>query len=220
METGPKRTVYGVCIHTTGDGIPAAAAKTGEDLLDVATRTYSNMGTVGPHYTVAPDGRVAQFAKPELVRHHAGLEPEQRRSFLDGHWEEDANRIDRKVVAWWKARWPTVKSPANLYPSKSANVDYIGIELIPAGRYIQGKGWTFDLRYSKPGFDKQRFSVEQYKALADLLVDLAKQFNIDYSQDGRLVGHEDLNPYTRPGWDPGDYNQTFSWGMVKGLIAR
>lgn len=218
MEYGPKRKPFGVAVHTTGDGIPAKAHKNGTDLLVTAREVYDGMGSVGPHYVIAPDGRVDFYTPANLTRHHVGLEPEHRRSFLDGHWEEDANRIDRKVVAWWKARWPNIKSPSHLYPSKSANQDYIGIELIPAGRYIDRKGWTFDPRYSKPGFDKQRFSVESYVALAKLLKQLALEHSLDYNQPGVLVGHEDLNPYTRPGWDPGDYNQTFSWGMVRGLL--
>jgi N-acetyl-anhydromuramyl-L-alanine amidase AmpD len=225
VETGPKRKVHGVCVHTTGDGIPSQAHTKGEHVLVTARRVYENMGTVGPHFIIDPAGTIEQYADPTLVRHHVGLEPEHRRSFLDGHWKEDANRIDRKIVAWWEVRWPGIKSPSHLYPSKSANEDYIGIELIPAGRYVPRServagGWTFDPRYSKPGFDNQRFSVEQYTALVELLKRLEVQFNLDYVKPGVLVGHEDINPYTRPGWDPGDYNKTFSWGMVKGLLGK
>ncbi len=222
IETGPKREVFGVAVHTTGDGIPAKAMKDNEDVLSVARTVYENMGLVGPHYVVAPDGRVERYADPEYVRWHVGLEPEHRRSFLDGHFLEDRNRISSAVIAWWQARWPGVKSPSHLYPGDSANKAYIGIEMIPAGRYIRQPGgstaWVFDSQYSKPGFDNQRFSVEQYVALAGLLKELAMKYNIDYSLVGRLVGHEDLNLYTRPGYDPGDYNKTFSWGMVRGLL--
>lgn len=223
IEVGPKRTIFGVCVHTTGQGIPDKAAKENKGLLETARTVYESMQLVGPHFCIAPDGKYEQYADPELVRYHVGLEPEHRRSFLDGHWMEDANRIDRKVVAWWKARWPGVKSPSHLYPGDSANKAYIGIELIPAGRYIKQPGgsspWIFDEQYSRPGFDKQRFSVEQYAALADLLKELAMKYNIDYSKVGRLIGHEDANLYTRPGYDPGSYNQTFSWGMVWGLLG-
>lgn len=219
MEHGPKRKVFGVAVHTTGDGIPTKAIKYGAELLPTARKVYEGMGSIGPHYCIAPGGQIDKYADPEVVRYHVGLEPEQRRSFLDGHWEEDANRIDRKVVAWWKHRWPGVKSPSHLYPGDSANKAYIGIEMIPCGTYVKTKGWVFNEAWgTKPGFDKQRFSVESYVALAGLLKDLAMQFDLDYSAVGRLIGHEDANVYTRPGWDPGDMNQTFSWGMVKGLL--
>lgn len=227
FEVGPKRAVYGICLHTTGDGIPAEVHKTGKSHLEVAHETYLRMGLVGPHFVIDPYGNVEQYAPVERVRYHAGVAAEERRSFLDGHWLEDANRIPRAVTAWWRARWPGIKSPSHLYPSKSPNKDYIGIELIPAGRYakavsgngvIAGPGWVFE-HGTRPGFDKQRFSVEQYAAAARLCNQLAEENGLDLDRPGVLVGHEDLNPYSRPGWDPGDMTQTFSWGLLSGLLA-
>lgn len=217
FERGPKRAIYGICVHTTGNGIPDEVARTGEKHLDVARRVYLGMGLVGPHYVIDPYGAVEHYCPAEYVRYHVGVEAEHRRSFLDGHWEEDANRIPRPVVAWWKARWPTVKSPSHLYPSKSPNKDYIGIELIPAGSYIKNKGWVWQ-HGTRPGFDEQRFSVEQYWSLARLCNQLAEENGLDLSKTGVLVGHEDCNPYTRPGYDPGDKLQAFSWRMLNGLL--
>jgi N-acetyl-anhydromuramyl-L-alanine amidase AmpD len=217
FESGPKRTVFGIAVHTTGDGIPAKAHSTGKTHLEVAHSTYAAMGMVGPHYVIDPFGEVAQYAPADVVRFHSGVSADERRSFLDGHWAEDANRIPREVVAWWKARWPTKKSPSHLYPSTSPNKDYVGIELIPAGRYVKDRGWVFE-HGSKPGFDAQRFSVEQYYALAGLCNRLAEQYGLDLTKAGVLVGHEDLNPYQRPGWDPGDKLKAFSWSLLNGLL--
>ncbi len=219
FEHGPRRAVFGITVHTTGDGIPAEVAKYGKSHLDVARETYLAMGMVGPHYVIDPFGSVEQYAKPETVRYHVGIEAEHRRSFLDGHWEVDANRIPRPVVAWWKARWPGIKSPSHLYPGPSANKAYIGIELIPAGRYVKNSDWTFE-HGTRVGFDKQRFSLEQYIALARLCNQLAEENGLDLEKDGVLVGHEDLNPYSRPGWDPGDMNKTFSWSLLNGLLKQ
>jgi N-acetyl-anhydromuramyl-L-alanine amidase AmpD len=231
FEHGPKRAIHGICVHTTGDGIPAEvekrAAKSPPNWatlhLDVAREVYVGMGLVGPHYVIDPYGSVEKYAKPELVRYHAGVAAEERRSFLDGHWEEDANRIPRDVVAWWKRRWPGIKSPSHLYPSKSPNKDYIGIELIPAGSYVKSKAgstsWQFQ-HGSRPGFDKQRFSVEQYCALAMLCNQLAETHGLDLEKPGVLVGHEDVNPYSRPGWDPGDKIEAFSWNLLNGLLKH
>lgn len=223
FEVGPKRAVYGICLHTTGDGIPAEVAKTGKSHLEVARRVYLNMGLVGPHFVVDPFGQSEQYAPVERVRYHVGLAAEERRSFLDGHWLEDANRVPRAVVAWWQARWPGVKSPSHLYPGPSANKVYVGIELIPAGRYVKkedhlASGWVFE-HGTRPGFDKQRFSVEQYTATARLCNQIAEENGLDLDKPGVLVGHEDLNVYQRPGYDPGDMNQTFSWGLLKALLA-
>lgn len=223
FEVGPSRAVYGICVHTTGNGIPEGAARQQKRPLEVARATYLSMGLVGPHYVIDPYGEVDQYAPVNRVRYHVGVEAEQRRSFLDGHWLEDKNRIPAAVTAWWQARWPGVQSPSHLYPSKRPNVDYVGIELIPCGRYVVQPGivksswqWEHGTRCS---FDKQRFSIEQYVALARLCNSIAEQNGLDLDRTGVLVGHEDLNPYTRPGWDPGDMNQTFSWGLLKGLLA-
>ncbi len=224
FEVGPSRAVFGLCLHTTGDGIPAEVAKSGKPHLQVAREVYSRMGLVGPHYVIDPYGNVEQYADVSRIRYHVGMEPEQRRSYLDGHWLEDKNRISAEVTAWWQARWPMFKSPSHMYPSKSPNKDYIGIELIPAGRYVPGKNviagrWAFE-HGSRPGFDKQRFSVEQYCALAKLCNRLAEENGLDLEKAGVLVGHEDLNPYSRPGWDPGDKNETFSWKLLNGLLKH
>ena len=218
LPTAGKRTVFGICVHTTGDGVPAAVERTGMPHHTVALATYTAMESVGPHFVIDPFGYVAQYADPGLIRHHVGLEAEHRRSFLDGHWTEDANRISRDCVAWWQARWPQFRSPSHLYPSDRPNKDYIGIELIPAGTYVKNKGWTFQ-HGSRPGFDKQRFSVEQYVALARLAQGLAEAYGIDLTKRNRLLGHEDLNPYTRPGWDPGDARQFFSWELLSGIMG-
>lgn len=224
FEVGPERVPYGICIHTTGNGIPEQSARTGKPPLEVARSTYLGMGLIGPHYVIDPYGTVDQYAPVDRVRYHVGLDPADRRSYLDGHWANDRNRIEPAVVAWWKARWPGVKSPSHLYPGKSANEAYIGIELIPAGRYVTVPGaikqqWRWE-HGTAPGFDGQRFSIEQYCALAKLCNQLAEQCALDLTKPGVLVGHEDVNPKQRPGWDPGGYNKTFSWNLLNGLLKH
>jgi hypothetical protein len=223
FEHGPERAVYGVAVHTTGNGIPDQAAKQNKHPLEVARAVYDGMGLIGPHYVIDPYGTVEQYCDPKLVRYHIGLTADDRRSYLDGYWVDDRNRIDPKVVTWWKQRWPGIKSPSHLYPGKSANEAYVGVEMIPCGRLLPAPGMikpTFRWEHgTRPGFDGQRFSVEQYVALARLCKQLAAAHGLDLAKPGVLVGHEDVNPKQRPGWDPGGYNGTFSWGLVTGLLA-
>jgi N-acetyl-anhydromuramyl-L-alanine amidase AmpD len=221
IEIGPPRAIYGILLHSTGDGIPRRVVSSGKTHLEVAREVYAGMGLVGPHYVCDPFGTVEQYAPANVVRYHAGVEAADRRSYLDGNWVNDRNRIAEDVVTWWQRRWPKHKSPSHLYPSKSPNVDYIGIELIPCGVYDSKlgstSGWTWRWG-TRPGFDKQRFSVEQYVSLARLCSDLAVEHGLDLAKSGVLLGHEDVSPYTRPGWDPGDKNGTFSWNLLTALL--
>jgi hypothetical protein len=216
FEHGPKRAIFGVAVHTTGNGIPDLVERTGRSHLDVARETYLKMGLVGPHAVIDPFGKVEHYVDPQLVRYHVGLEPEHRRSFLDGHWLEDRNRITTETVKWWQARWPGVQSPSHLYPGPSANKVYIGVELIPCGIYVKN-AWVWK-HGTRPGFDNQRFSVEQYYSLAKLCNQWAEEYGLDLDRRGVLLGHEDLNVYTRPGYDPGDKIKAFSWSLLRGLL--
>ncbi len=220
VSHGP-RTVYGVLVHTTGNGVPDLALKhPDKSHLTILTEVYSasaaNGGT-GPHYAIDPLGAVVQFRDPGAVSWHAGVSADQRRNFLDGSWQSDYNRIDKDVVSWWRARWPGKLSPSHLYPSRSPNTDFVGIELMPCGAYA-GSSWEWKWG-TRPGFDKQRFSVEQYVALARLCKELAVTYSLDLGKSGVLLGHEDVNPYTRPGWDVGDKIEAFSWRMLRGLLG-
>jgi N-acetyl-anhydromuramyl-L-alanine amidase AmpD len=122
------------------------------------------------------------------------------------------------LIASWEERYPEVKSPGHLYPSKSPNRDYAGIEMTPCGTHIKGR-WTW-LWGTQP-YPGARFSVEQMTALASLLGVWATQLGFAYGwQDtpGRLVGHEDINPITRYGWDPGAYKEWMQWDTLKAMI--
>ena len=218
LADGGARTapVHGLMVHSTGDGIPREAVKRGETLTQTAIDVYGNMGTVGPHYCISPNGDVVQFREVNRIAHHC--KQEHRREFLDGSWETDYNRLSRTVVDWWKARWPGVKSPAHLYPGVRPNDVYIGVELIPAGTYTKSAAgstnWTPfpDHADHIPG-RAQRYTIEQYLALARLIVSLG------LSPD-QLVGHEDVEPYNRGGYDPGAYHGWFSWPLINGLVTE
>lgn len=211
---------FGVLVHSTGDGLAAkiATAKEPHSALSVARSTYESMGNVGPHYCIEPDGGHEQYAATNTVRYHCAVPAQNRRSYLDGHWTADSNRIPKAVVEWWQREHPGVASPSHLYPGEHPNNAYIGIELIPCGVYAKNSWqWRWG---TPPGFDSQRFSVEQYCTLARLCIELAVEHSIDLGKVGRLVGHEDVSPYSRPGYDPGAYHNWFSWPLLRTLIQE
>lgn len=204
---------FGIMVHTTGDGVPKRAHLRGQDPLECANQVYSNM-KAGPHFTVDGLGQVAQYRSTREVAWHCRMRDSERRSLLDGHWKNDGNRIPSTVVDYWTQRF-AAKSPAHLYPSRYPNTDYIGIEVVPCGTWIDNK-WTV-LWGSRGGLgNKVRHSVESYIALAALIAHLCKRHDIPVEfGSGHIVGHEDVNPYSRPGWDPGAPFGRFNWNFLE-----
>lgn len=209
---------WGIMVHTTGDGIPRDAYKEGVGLLEKTIETYAKMEE-GPHYVILPGGQVVQFRQHNQRAWHVGVSVEQRRDFLSGFWESKA---PMGIPSWWKARWKGRKSPSHLYPSEQPNTDYIGIELVPCGTYLRGPSGSWQPIYGKPAHDRGRFTGAQYAALALLCNRLSDELHIPLESapdSGRLLGHEDVNPITRPGWDPGDAQGFFNWPLLLGLIT-
>jgi hypothetical protein len=204
---------FGLLLHTTGDGL--AKKCLAEDAVKATCETYAGMKE-GPHYAVVPDGRLIKFRSPDTVSWHAGVSAHDRASYLNGSWESDG-KIPSAVIKWWKLRWLGKKSPQHLYPERSPNASYVGIEMIPCGVYNKN---TWDAVLGTPATPTGRYTAEQYMQVALLATALAKAYNWPdgWAEGPRLLGHEDVNPYTRPGWDPGAYHGWFSWSLMRGLI--
>jgi len=183
VDDRTKVTPFGVCIHTTGRGVPALAKKLGTDPLAVAVDIYCAPGANFPHYVISGEGTILQVADERERARHAGINRIDRALYASGEWRR---KISPAGLRLWMQRWPGVRSPLQLFPSRSVNDDYLGIELIP-----------------RPD---ATFSSEQYEALSELLHDVQTRHGI-VLKGARLVGHEDLEPLSRMdskgGWDPG-----------------
>lgn len=211
---GPRKP-FGVMLHTTGDGVPARAYSDEIDPLEAGRLIYGTMKE-GPHYCISPDGSIDRYREPDQVAYHCGVSALDRRDFLSGHWEA---KVPRDLVSWWKARWPGVLNPSHLYPSTSANLDYIGIELIPCGTYLKGNGGSWKPVFGKPiGGAKGRFTGAQYVASALLSLQLSVDYSIMLRKTGRVVEHSDINPITRPGWDIGGFAGFWDWNTWWGVL--
>ncbi len=219
-----KTAPHGICIHNPGPSIPDKIAHDGVEATEAAIAVYSKMAAqdgTGPHYVVLPAGEVVQLRDAGVIAWHAGLSSEHRANYLDGTWEQDYNRLPKSIVQWWKMRHPGIKSPAHLYPGKSQNEAYVGIEVVSCGVYSKN---TWEPVLGTPVTAQGRYTAQQYTTLALLCLSIGKRFAFPsewYTVSGRLVGHEDINPYTRPGWDPGAFRGWWSWstlvGVMKGL---
>ncbi len=198
--TAKRRAPWGLLLHTTGRGVTSLAAKRGEAAIDVAIRVYrdSQNGSNGykwggPHYVLDHAGTFHQIAPDDAKTAHAG--GSDRAKYLSGDWENEASL---EVVQRWHEQWPHLRNPYDLFPSKSPNDDYVGVEMIPCGAGL-----------GKPAGPGLLFTTAQHDAIAPFARDLARRHGWpgDWHRTGRLVGHEDVQPIERDdahgGWDPG-----------------
>jgi hypothetical protein len=195
----PRRP-WGLLLHTTGGGIPAKAKATGRDAVAVALAWYrrSQDGANGyfwggPTYVLGHAGDLHQIAPDDVMTMHCG--GPDRAAYLNGSWEV---RVSSATVTRWRRQWPDYRSPYHLFPSKTPNADYIGVEMIPCGAGL-GKPM-------RPGL---RFTQAQHDACVSLARDVAQRHGLPagWQHTPRLLGHEDVQPIERHdkhgGWDPG-----------------
>lgn len=198
----PDRTVpvYGVVVHTTGRGIVDKALAKGADPLYYAASYYLDPKPYGAHYVIGWDGTILQLADDHEKMWHVGLNKKERKAFLNGNWE---STVSPKFLKHWKAKWRSqYKSPSHLYPGKSINNVYVGIETVPLVFPNPDGAVPYVPEYGL-------FTTEQHKSIAKLSSDIAQRWKFPngWERTGRFVGHEDVNPLRRSnkigGWDPG-----------------
>jgi hypothetical protein len=200
--TGIKtRTPWGLLFHTTGSGITAKAVAKKQTPIQVALSVYKAMQAGsegypwgGPTYVMDHDGQLYQIANEATQTNHCGAP--HRTEYLDGSWLKLASK---EMVAKWHTYWaPQYKNPYALFPSKTPNADYIGVEMIPCGD-----------GFGKPMAAGLKFTKAQHDAAILLAQDVAKRnsFPAGWARSPRLLGHEDVQPIDRDdkegGWDPG-----------------
>lgn len=196
-----KSPVYGVCVHTTGSGVPTRAKRLGCEPIVIAIDVYSAPGAHFPHYVIDGQGTIVQIAGEEELAPHCGIAPTERSQYKSGAW---TRVLSPYALMRWRNRWPGVQSPLGLFPTASANESYLGVELVPS-LFLTA--------------NKTLFTNAQYASLRALLDDVQKRCHLDLV-GSRLVGHEDVNPLTRcdrnGGWDPGFSRErpNFIWALV------
>lgn len=195
---------WGLCVHTTGRGLPEEAKKLNRDGLVHAVEIYCRKDANFPHYVIGPGGDIRQIADDKERARHAGIDDAERKLYESGEWKK---KVSAAALALWERRWPGVKNPLHLFPSRSPNEDYLGVELIPS-LTKQPNGTLF--------------TDAQYESLGKLCRDIEQRHGIKL-EGKRLVGHEDLEPLSRwdktGGWDPGGLRPEgklyFDWGRVR-----
>lgn len=205
---------------------------TGTNSLDAVKKTFLAPNSVSAHYLVTPTGELFQFVKDGGRAYHAGIDSSTRRLYRKGYarwsgylkyfsWYEaypkDAVYLDEDTKPVWDKteavfvstsdgtmwpdftyfleRWPDFDTPVNFDIDPDPNNYSIGIECLSIGAKTK---------------DKTAYSDEMYETLCSLIKNLSGKYGIPRTK-GRIVGHEDVNPIGRFGWDP---NSGFDWTVV------
>jgi len=207
MRTAP--VPWGVVVHTTGSGVVAKAAALGRPAGDVAIGVYlepddpaEGIYTPFPHYVIDGLGKIVQICDESMRARHVAITPADREAYLSGAWRGHVSAVG---ITLWEEAWPGFPSPSHLYPGKSVNEVYLGVELIPG---------------PAPDASGGLYTAAQYEALGALLEDIEARYEITLG-GAHLLGHEDVSPLTRwdggGGWDPGARRArpTFDWSKLE-----
>lgn len=218
------RKPWGLLFHTTGGGITPKAKKSGKKPIEVALDWYAkSQGATGgqgangypwggPGYVMDHDGTLYQIANETTWTNHCG--GPYRQIYLSGKW---VAKCSPRAVAEWHRRWPGYSSPQALFPSKSPNADYIGVEMIPCGD-----------GFGTPMNQWLKFTKKQHDSCIALAIDVAarNKFPKGWERTPRLLGHEDVQLIDRQdkggGWDPGYLREVpyFDFEYVRAGIGK
>jgi N-acetyl-anhydromuramyl-L-alanine amidase AmpD len=204
---------------------------TGNDSVAVTKRLFLKEKSVSAHYLISKDGQLFQFVKDSERAFHAGIDrpslaiyrgaaswrkylkyfawykkyPKDS-IYLDADlkpvWDKtEAAFVARADNAEWpnyelfNSRWGMTSLPVNFETDPDPNNYSIGIEIVSFGATTP---------------DSNAYTADMYRTLVLLTGDLSRKYEIPLEK-GRVVGHEDLNPVGRFGWDPG---AGFNWAKI------
>lgn len=211
-----RSETIGICVHQTGRGV----LKSSYDPVDRAVQIYTRQGAPFAHYVIGGEGRIVQVAPDDSVAWHAGITRAQRALYKSGKWKR---KVGKRIAQCWQETFPEAENPLDLVEDQDPNEVYVSIELVPQR--------------------DATFTETQYFKLRDLILDIWNRFEeLPRWQDwlgnphmlfwdkmrrqGRLVGHEDVEPLERTnirgGWDPGFLARTgflaatrrFDWDLL------
>ena len=221
-------------LRKTASGLPTHIVihVTGTDDFSSVRKTFLADHSVSAHYLVTKEGELFQFAPDGFRAWHAGIDSGARALYGKGleQWTKylkyfkwykgypkdavytdiDLNPVWDKTEAafvrradghawteydYFLTRWPGEKKPINFDKDPDPNNYSIGIETLGFGA-------------KSP--DPMTYTDAMYQSLAQLVGDLSQKYEIPMEK-GRVVGHEDVHPIGRFGWDPA---AGFDWSAV------
>lgn len=203
---------------------------TGDNNFEAVKNTFLNV--VSAHYLIDKQGKIYQFVKDIHRAWHAGVRRGQRQLYkrVNFQWmnyiayfqwyrgypddavyvDEDLNNVrdtseasfvkKQDTSSWelydyFKERWPNRAFPINFEVDSDPNNYSIGIECLSIGAKTR---------------DSKVYTEQMYNSLNRLIENLCEKYMIPRSREF-IVGHEDVNPIARFGWDP---NFGFEWDRL------
>lgn len=207
---------------------------TGTDKLASVKQTFLAQNSVSAHYLIDKAGLIHQFVPEDRRAWHAGIDANSRALYrragqawqrylkyfswykgypagvvyLDGDLKPVWDKTESAFVAradgapwpeygYFTARWGHAAGPVYFDVDPDPNNHSIGIEL---------------LGYGAKTADPATYTPAMYQSLDTLLQDICGRHGIP-RQKGRIVGHEDVHPVGRFGWDPAPgFDWLRAWG--------
>ncbi|MAK60757.1 MAG: hypothetical protein CMK09_07245 [Ponticaulis sp.] len=205
---------------------------TGTDSLEAVKNSFLN-GRASAHYLIDKNGLLYQFVSEHHKSWHSGIKGFVQRLYArgDGSWrkymryfswsreypsnaryyDENLNPVPKGSTAALVARddgraWPQYTYFDNRWGHASAPVGWLTDGTDPNNASI---GIEI-LSYGSKSADPNVYTDKMYESLALLVDDICQRHQITKTRDF-VVGHEDVNPVERWGWDP---NKGFDWNRV------
>lgn len=202
---------------------------TGTNSFESVRREFTRSASA--HYVIDKEGVLYQFVEEENQAWHAGIKAPVQAQYdkpgngwrkllyhfdwatypADSVWlDSDLTPVPSRSEAtfagrpgglewpdygYFRARWGENAKPVNYDVSKRPNDYAVAIEIL-----------SFGAKNPSPN----AYTENMYATLSALVTEICGRYGIPQTK-GRVVGHEDVNPVQRYGWDP---NQGFDWSRV------
>ena len=202
---------------------------TGTNSLTLVIHEFTT--SVSPHYLVDKAGLIYQFVPEVDQAWHAGIKSAVQERYAHpatdwqkyhfyfdwDHYPSGSVFLDRQLqrvqgghvatyvaqsdgsiwdkYRYFRSRWGNGAGPLNYSVSHRPNEYSIGIEILSVGANTASAA---------------AYTPAMYASLRTLVTDICTRNGIPMKK-GTVLGHEDVNPMQRYGWDP---NQGFDWSQV------
>jgi N-acetyl-anhydromuramyl-L-alanine amidase AmpD len=196
-------------------GAPLCAVihQTGEPSLARCLAWYTHPAGDCPNVLIDTSGKAYRIVPDDTIAYHCGIKITEMQMYLRGWsewsrwtWHNDRPRLfgdPYPGYASWRDTWRAqgLESPLDLLTGDRPNRRSLGVELLTPSRPL-----------------RDGFTDEQYRTLADLLVEWAGTWKLRLAR-GPVLFHSDVSPMRRCNvngpWDPGQaFNLLRVWDLL------